>query len=127
MMKHFAIAALFATLAVPVAFADLTAAQVERCEMLGQTFAIKKANVARAEEARDVLAAEAEALGEAWENAEAVRNFGNANAAEADAALVAFEDAKKKFNFAEQALRSQSRMLAQDAAVYNSACVQQEG
>ena len=127
MMKHFAIAALFATLAVPVAFADLTAAQVERCEMLGQTFAIKKANVARAEEARDALAAEAEALGEAWENAEAVRNFGDANAAEADAALIAFEDAKKKLNFAEQALRSQSRMLAQDAAVYNAACVNEEG
>ncbi len=127
MMKHFAIAALFATLAAPVAFADLTAAQVERCEMLGQTFAIKKANVARAEEARDALAAEAEALGEAWENAEAVRNFGDANAAEADAALIAFEDAKKKFSFAKQALRSQSRMLAQDSAVYNAACVNEDG
>lgn len=127
MIKQIAISAFLLAAIAPVASAQMTTAQVERCQMLGQTFDIKKANVATATEKRDALAADAEAKGEAWENAEALRLFSADKAAVADAAKAAFDEARKAFNFANMALRSQTRMLQQDSAVYNAACAAEDG
>ncbi len=126
MMKRIFFAALFTIVSVPAANA-LSVAQTERCQVLGQAFAIKKDNVRKATQERDRLATEAETKGEAWENAEAMRNFGAEQAASADAAKAAYEEARKKFNFAEMSLQSQARLLSQDAAVFNAACARSDG
>lgn len=68
------------------------------------------------------LADEAEAAGEAWENAEALRNFSADNAAEADALKASFDEAKARFYSFENRLREDTNALNRDANEFNSIC-----
>lgn len=106
----------------PVASA-LTQAQVRECQALAQSLGPDKAALEAKVAERDALAAEAEATGEAWENAEAVRNFDAENAAAADALRLSFHEKKTAFENAETDLFGLSHRLDKDTARFNSLCV----
>jgi len=121
-LKH----ALFALLiaAVPaLPAAALTQDEARRCAVMAKTFEGKSAEIADREAARAEAAAAAEAAGETWETAEAMRNFGEAQAAEADAARATYDAAKRRFEGHDAALRSATQMLNRDIAEYNRTCV----
>ena len=74
-------------------------------------------------DARIALVDEVEAAGDAWENAEAMRNFGQDQAAEADATKVAYDTLKADLRVKEQSLQTLVVSLNQDVAAYNQRCV----
>lgn len=76
-------------------------------------------------EARLVLVDEVEAAGDAWENAEAMRNFGKEQAAEADTTKVAYDTLKADLMDKERALQAMVVSLNDEVAAYNSKCVKE--
>lgn len=76
-------------------------------------------------DARLALVDEVEAAGDAWENAEAMRNFGSTEAAEADTNKVAYDTLKADLMAQEVALQSMLVELNDDVAMYNSKCVKE--
>lgn len=73
-------------------------------------------------DARIALADEVEAAGDAWESAEAMRNFSQDQAAEADATKVAYDSLKADLMVKEQSLQTLVVSLNQDVAAYNQRC-----
>lgn len=74
-------------------------------------------------EARLTLVDEVEAAGDAWENAEAMRNFGAEQADEADTTKVTYETLKADLIAKEKTLQNSVLSLNQDVAAYNAKCV----
>ena len=74
-------------------------------------------------DARVTLVDEVEAAGDAWENAEALRNFGTEQAAEADATKVAYETLKAELFEKETALQGMVVSLNEEVSAYNTKCV----
>lgn len=78
-------------------------------------------------DARLVLLEEVETAGDAWENAEALRNFGDEQAEQADSTKMEYETLKADLLQQELALQALLTSLNEDVAAYNSACVKEQG
>lgn len=74
-------------------------------------------------EARLSLVEAVEAAGDAWENAEAMRNFGAEQAAEADATKLAYETLKSDLLQKETSLQTLVVSLNDEVTAYNTKCV----
>ena len=74
-------------------------------------------------DARLTLVDQVEAAGDAWENAEALRNFGEEQAAEADATKVAYETLKADLLDKESSLQGLVFSLNEQVTAYNTKCV----
>ena len=122
MKKIIPLLALAFIAAIPAASA-LTQKQVRECQALAGSFGPGKTALEAKVLERDTLAVEAEAAGEAWENAENVRTLGADEAAEADRLRVIFEDNKAAFEIVEADLHRASSKLNADFARFNSLCV----
>ncbi len=103
----------------------LTPTEAADCRSLAATFAPRKAALDEKIETRDALAAEAEAFGEAWENAAALQSFSRAAADEADAAKAEFDAAKDRFEQAEADVQSTGAALNADFRRFNAGCVKE--
>ena len=88
-----------------------------------QTRQVKAQKIA---EARLELVEEVEAAGDAWENAEAMRNFGEDQAAEADTTKIAYEGLKSDLFEKEVSLQNLVVSLNQDVAAYNESCAKDQ-
>lgn len=106
----------------PTAFA-LSASDAKECQALAKSFGPAKTDVEAKMAERDKLAAEAEALGEAWQNAQNVRTLGEDAAAQADAFKARYEAKKDDFRAVEAELFQRSQKLNTNFARYNSLCV----
>lgn len=73
--------------------------------------------------ARVSLVEDVEAAGDAWENAEALRNFGAEQAAEADATKAAYETLKADLLDKESSLQMLVVSLNDEVTAYNTKCV----
>jgi len=96
--------------------------RAEQCRAMAATFEAKQAEVLALQEAQATLAAEAEALGAAWEVQEEQRLFSPAHAEAADAARAAFEAKRSEAMRAAMDLRSKAQMLNTDTAQFNARC-----
>jgi hypothetical protein len=76
---------------------------------------------------RDGLAEKTELSGETWENAEAERNFGSAQAAAADAAKADYETLKTAFHSLQAALGAKVEQLNGAVGRYNQVCSRRRG
>ena len=74
-------------------------------------------------ETRSTLAEDVEAAGDAWENAEAMRNFSAEQAAEADATKATYETLKADLMQQETSLQTLVVSLNQEVTDYNKKCV----
>ena len=122
MKKLVSLLALSFALAVPVASA-LSVEDAKTCKALAESFGPAKTALEAKVAERDGLATEAEAAGEAWENAENVRTLGKEAAAEADALRVVFDEKKTAFEVVEADLFEKSQKLNADFARFNNLCV----
>lgn len=86
----------------------------------------RQAKAQKIAEARLVLVEEVEAAGDAWENAEALRNFGEDQAVEADSTKVAYEGLKSDLFEKEVSLQNLVVSLNQDVAAYNESCAKDQ-
>lgn len=75
-------------------------------------------------EARLALVEEVEDAGDAWENAEAMRNFSSENAEQADATKAEYETLKADLMQKEVSLQALVGSLNEQVAAYNAACVE---
>lgn len=103
-------------LAAPMAAAQSCsqqAAQLQERQVAAQELA----------DARRTLVDQVEAAGDAWENAEALRNFGEEQAAEADATKVAYETLKADLLDKESSLQGLVFSLNEQVTAYNTKCV----
>lgn len=122
MKKLLSLIAFSLLVSAPMASA-LTQAQIRECQALAQSLGPDKATLEVKVAERDALAAKAEAAGEAWENAEAVRNFGAENAAAADALRLSFDEKKAAFESVESDLFERSSKFNKDTSRFNYLCV----
>lgn len=122
MKKLCSLVALSLALTAPMA-AALTADEARECQALAASFGPAKSALETKIAKRDALAAEAEVIGEAWENAENVRTLGAEAAAEADALKITFEDQKTAFNALEAEIFEESRKLNKGFTRFNNLCV----
>lgn len=74
-------------------------------------------------DARGSLVDDVEAAGDAWENAEALRNFGAEQAAEADATKATYDALKADLLEKETSLQGLVVSLNEQVTAYNSKCV----
>ena len=86
----------------------------------------RQAKAQKTAEARLALVEEVEAAGDAWENAEALRNFGEKQALEAATTKPAYEGLKSDLFEKEVALQNLVVSLNQDVAVYNETCAKDQ-
>ena len=86
----------------------------------------RQAKAQKTAEARLALVEEVEAAGDAWENAEALRNFGEEQALEADMTKIAYEGLKSDLFEQEVALQNLVVSLNQDVAAYNESCAKDQ-
>lgn len=88
---------------------------------------VRQAETLALQDRRDELAEQVELAGEAWENAEAMRAFGPAEAEAADVQLAEYNELKKEFHQTQAALQSKVEMVNASVARYNSLCTGQAG
>nr|WP_070958701.1 hypothetical protein [Hyphomonas sp. Mor2] len=103
-------------LAAPIAQAQSCsqqAAQLQEQQMAAQEMA----------DARQVMVEEVEAAGDAWENAETMRNFGSEEATLADENKMTYEALKADLLNQEVALQALVVSLNDEVAAYNQKCV----
>ena len=122
MKKLLSLLALSLAFAVPVASA-LSTEDAKTCKTLAESFGPAKTALEAKLAERDGLATEAEAAGEAWENAENVRTLSQEAAAQADALRVVFDEKKAAFEVVEADLSERSQKLNADFARFNKLCV----
>jgi hypothetical protein len=121
-MIRMLIASVAVLMALPAAADSLSPKQFERCQAMKATLAPKQAEITEATAKRDALAEKAEALGEAYEDAQVMRLASASNAKAADAAKAEFDAARRTVAQAEFALQSNARQFNQDVADYNQSC-----
>ena len=115
--------AIAACLMTPTASA-LTGAQAKQCRALGASLQVRQVEAKTMGEARDGLAETVELAGEEWEAAEAMRNFGADQAAEADARKTSYDQLRSDLMRKEMALQSAVGMLNGDVYDYNEVCAE---
>ena len=105
----------------------LTAPTVSAQSCSQQAAQLQERQVAAQElaDARLALVDDVEAAGDAWENAEAMRNFGAEQAAEADLTKTAYDTLKADLTDKEMALQTLVISLNDAVAAYNSKCVKE--
>lgn len=106
----------------PIASA-LTPSEVKWCKATAASFGDRQAAIQKDNAERTALAEKAELAGEAWENAEALRNFGDAEAAEADKTKLAYDEAKAAFYEVDTRVTENTIKLNADFEKFNSVCV----
>ena len=126
-MNRLLIAAIFA-LAAPVAAADAatSARDLARCQAMSATFKPKQDDIAKLKESRDAQAEVVETRGEAWDDAEVLRNASAAHAKTADAAKADYNAAKADLARMEKGLQAAVADLNADIAAYNQSCATDE-
>ncbi len=124
MIKHILLVSVLAiatSLMVPAASA-LTGAQVKQCRALGASLKVRQVEAKTMSADRDGLAETVELAGDEWEAAEALRKFGAAQAAEADARKGDYDQLRSDLRRKEMALQSAISMLNIDVYDYNDIC-----
>ena len=103
----------------------LTAPSVSAQTCSQQAAQLQERQVAAQElaDARLTLVEDVEAAGDAWENAEALRNFSAEQAAEADATKAAYESLKADLLEKEASLQGLVLSLNDQVTAYNTKCV----
>jgi hypothetical protein len=99
------------------------AAQAQTCAQQAAQLQERQAEAQAIADARVSLVEEVEAAGDAWENAEAVRNFSAEQAAEADATKATYETLKADLLDKEVSLQTLVVSLNDQVAAYNRKCV----
>jgi len=125
MIKHIPLVSILAIatcLMVPTASA-LTGAQVKQCRALGASLKVRQVEAKTMSADRDGLLETVELAGDEWEAAEAMRNFGAAQATEADARKASYDQLRSDLMRKEMALQSAVGMLNVDVYDYNDFCV----
>lgn len=104
-------------------------AQTDRaaCDAMKASLQVRQSETLALQDRRDALAELVELAGEDWENAEAMRAFGPAEAEAADAQLAEYTALKKEFHQTQAALQSKVQMINGSVARYNSLCAGQAG
>ncbi|MFN3214410.1 MAG: hypothetical protein ACE37M_14995 [Henriciella sp.] len=115
------ISSLSALMALTVFAAPMASAQ--SCAKQAASLQEKQAEAQSLAEARLTLVDEVEAAGDAWENAEAMRNFGEAQAIEADTTKTAYDTLKADLFEKESSLQLLVANLNKDVQTYNQRCV----
>jgi len=125
MMKNIAMlgALALSTLATVAPASALTAAQVRECRAMGASLQVRQTETEAKASERAALQARIEQAGDEWEAAEAMRLFGQAQAAEATASKERYDGLKQKLARREVALQSTVGMLNRDVYDYNQRCV----
>lgn len=109
-------------LAAMIVFAAPQASAMS-CAQQASALQERQAEAQSLADTRLTLVDEVEAAGDAWENAEAMRHFSDANADEADATKIKYETLKADLMEKEMALQALVVSLNEDVAAYNAACV----
>lgn len=115
----------FSSLAAMAAVFVMTApsASALSCAQQAAQLQERQAVAQQIAETRLTLVDEVEAAGDAWENAEAMRNFGADEAALADETKLTYETLKADLLDREVALQTQVVSLNDEVAAYNTRCV----
>lgn len=111
---------LFAASSVPAM--AMTEAQIRECQAMGASINVRAGEVKAMKAKRDHALELAEAAGDEWEAAEAVRLFSKAQATEADAKKASYDALKADFMKIDAALISKSGMVNQSIVKYNARC-----
>ncbi|MEM1035614.1 MAG: hypothetical protein AAGI14_02510 [Pseudomonadota bacterium] len=109
-------------LAIPSASA-LTNAEVKQCNALGKSLKARQADAKTKAETREGLLEKVEVAGDAWEEAEGLRNFSDDYATKADLTKAEYETLKGELLREERSLQALVSRLNEDVAVYNGKCV----
>ncbi len=99
------------------------AASAFSCSQKAAQLQDRQAETQALADARLTLVEDVEAAGDAWENAEAMRNFGADQAAEADATKTEYETLKADLLQKESSLQMAVVSLNDEVAAYNTKCV----
>lgn len=98
-------------------------ASAQSCAKQAASLQEKQVEAQALAEARLTLVDEIEAAGDAWENAEAMRNFGEEQAIEADTTKIAYDTLKADLFEKESSLQVLVATLNEDVQAYNQRCV----
>lgn len=109
-------------IAIPSASA-LTNAEVKQCNALGKSLQARQADAKTKAETRESLLEKVEVAGDAWEEAEGLRNFSDDYATKADLTKAEYETLKGELLREERSLQALVSRLNEDVAVYNGKCV----
>jgi len=106
-----------------VAIIALTApaASAQTCHQQAVDLQKRQVEAQKLAETRLVLLDEVELAGDAWENAEAVRNFGEAE--KADSAKATYDSLKADLLQKEASLQAMVASLNNEVTVYNAKCI----
>lgn len=114
------------TLALSIAFAPasvaLTASQTKTCNALGAKLQKQQAKAQKLAAERLDLLEKVEDAGDDWENAETLRNFGEAEANAADSHKAKYDSLKADLLSRESALQELISSVNSDVADYNNKC-----
>lgn len=102
--------------------AALSASEIRQCKALSASMKVRHGELTQKGESRTELAADVEAAGDVWEDAEVIRNFSSSHAADADAKKAIYETKKAEFRRIEMSFQADANQLNRDAADYNAAC-----
>ena len=97
------------------------------CNAMQSSLSVRQTETLALQERRNALAEKVELAGEAWENAEAMRAFGAAEAEAADTQLAEYNELKREFHQTQAALQSKVEMVNAGVVRYNSLCAGQAG
>ncbi|MEM1391426.1 MAG: hypothetical protein AAGG45_10120 [Pseudomonadota bacterium] len=109
-------------LSIPTASA-LTNPEARQCNALGKSLKARQADAKAKAQMRESLLIEVEAAGDAWEEAEELRNFSNEYASKADTTKATYETLKANLLQEELLLQDLVGRMNQDVARYNRTCV----
>lgn len=121
-MKYILIPLLLLSVVPAHSASALTANETRACNAMAASFGPKRAEFNALTTQRDDLAIAVEDAGDAWDAAEALRNFGADKAAEADATKSTYDALVAEFDAVEQAYRVTGTQLNEDFAAYNHKC-----
>lgn len=112
----------FGALSAMVLFAT-PVASAQSCAQQAAELQQRQVEAQALADTRLTLVDDVEAAGDAWENAEALRHFGEEKANEADASKIKYETLKADLMQKEMSLQALLVTLNEDVATYNAACV----
>ncbi|HIG23472.1 MAG TPA: hypothetical protein EYG02_09935 [Henriciella marina] len=112
-----AIVSLTAFVAAPFAAAS------ESCVQQAETIRTAQQSVLKLKAERDALVPKVEDAGDAWENNQAMRNFGAEQARQADSSKAAYEDLKARLRGVEADLQEKAASANARVNAYNTHCV----
>lgn len=120
------VSAICAFAALSIAFTPaslaLTASQTKACNTLGSQLQKQQAKAQKLAAERLDLLKVVEGAGDDWENAETLRNFGDAEAKAADAHKATYERLKSDLLVKERTLQELISSVNSEIAAYNQKC-----